>query len=99
MSERQKYTQSRVTWRGIDVEIRHCRAWCTLTGISHVEVMSTGRVPLPITETGYRSQFTAPENVAQYGTVESYVLAWLDHSSQSRDWKIRETEARQLFLF
>jgi hypothetical protein len=39
--------------------------------------------PLPITETGYRSHFTAPETAAPFGGPVAYVIAWLDEESET----------------
>lgn len=93
------YDLTRATWRGIRLEIRHCRTWSKAAGIDHIEVVSGERAPLPITETGYRSHFIMPEAIAEFGTPVEYILAWLDHAAQSKDWKQSEAEARQLSLF
>ncbi len=99
MSNQQNYTVSRITWCGIPVEIRHCRNWCAMVGTDHIEVESMDRVPLPITGTGYKSYFIAPERIAEIGTATDYVLAWLEHESQSEAWKRAKAAARQLSLF
>jgi hypothetical protein len=99
MNARQKYEVSRDMWRGIDLEIRHCRQWCAITGLDHIEVRSRDRVSLPITETGYRSHFIAPEQIAEFGTAAEYVLAWIDRASQSQKWKQKDADTRQLPLF
>ena len=99
MSSKETYEISRVTWRGIALEIRHCRNWCAIVGMDHIEVESAHRVALPITETGYRSHFIVPERIDEFGEAVGYVLAWLDHESRSREWRRREADARQLSLF
>lgn len=73
-----------ITWRGIDIEI-------TFTperfGISdHIELRSAGRVPLPVTETGYRSNFLPCDHVAEYGGAVAFVTAWLDHEATQTGW-------------
>jgi hypothetical protein len=84
-------------WRGVALEIAHMT--CSYAGIDHIEIMSAGRVPLPITETGYKSLFIDPEPVTHAGGAEGFVLAWLDHEATSAAWKRYEAEDRQLSLF
>ena len=93
------YIVSHADWRVIGLEIRHCVNWCAMVGMDHIEVISAERVPLPITETGYKSLFIPPERIAEFGSATDYVLAWLDHAAEAESWKGREAEARQLSLF
>ena len=84
-------------WRGIPLDIYHTPdRFC---GMDHLEVMSEGRVPLPITDTGYVSQLAWPERLEQFGGPVEFVLAWLDDEAGRSDWKRREEEGRQLSLF
>jgi hypothetical protein len=94
-----RYVVTRATWRGIDLEIRHFATWSKAAGIDHIEVISDHRKPLPITETGYKSLFIMPEYIAEKGTAQDYVLAWLDHEAKSRTWKRYQADTRQLSLF
>jgi len=94
-----RYAVSRADWRGIGLEIRHCANWCAMVGMDHIELVSIERVPLPITQTGYKSHFISPERIAEIGTPVEYALAWLDHEAESAEWKKVEFEARQLSLF
>ena len=93
------YIVTRATWRGIMLEIRHFPTWSKAADIDHIEVISDQRQPLPITETGYKSLFIRPEYIAEKGTAQDYVLAWLDHEAESETWKRLQSEARQLTLF
>lgn len=93
------YIVSRVAWRGIGLDVRHCGNWCAMVGIDHIEIVSAERVPLPITGTGYKSHFISPERIAEIGTPVEYVMAWLDHAAESAEWKNAEFESRQLSLF
>jgi hypothetical protein len=95
--KRAKYDAFNATWCGIELTIRHLAG--RFEGMDHIEVISTGRVALPVTETGYRSLFILPERVAEIGTPSEYVLAWLNHEAQSESWKRIEAEARQLSPF
>ena len=71
------------------------------TATAHLEIESIGpeRAPLPITDTGYRSHFTAPDTVAAYGGPVAFVEAWLETESQAPNWRHEEQERRQLTLF
>jgi len=86
-----------VEWRGIALEIGYISK--RFGGMDHVEVRSAESVPLPITETGYRSLFISSERLEEYDGPKTYVLAWLDHEAQSAVWKRHEADRRQLSLF
>ena len=83
-----------IIWRGIDLQIiYHPHSFC---GYAHLEIQSTKpRVPLPITETGYRSHFLPREAVEQSGGPVDCITRWLDTAAQSRVWKAREMDLRQ----
>ena len=86
-----------VEWRGIALEIGYIAK--RFAGMDHIEVRSAECVPLPITETGYRSLFILPERLEEYDDPETYVLAWLDYAANCKTWKQKEEAARQLLLF
>ena len=67
------------------------------TGYDHVELRADQR--LPVTQTGYRSHFLHPEELAQFDGVEDFVRQWLDEASTSRVWQKHLKESRQLSLF
>lgn len=60
--------------------------------MGHLQFESTApeKAPLPITKTGYHSQFTAPQAVASFGSLVAFVLAWLDEKSETPAWRERE---------
>lgn len=95
----------RMDWNGISIDIRWEPNWLNLTSsgwdTGHLEIESIApeRAPLPITETGYRSHFTAPDTVAAYGGPVGYVEVWLETESQAPDWRNHETAQRQFSLF
>jgi len=93
-----RYTVFRAEWRGIRLKIRHSPMWSKAVEIDHIEVVSDKRVPLPITETGYKSHFLTLKQIADFGTPVYYVMAWLDHAAQSETWKRYEAASRQLSL-
>jgi len=92
------------TWHGTEIEIRWEPNWLNISAgmdMAHLEIESITpeRAPLPITDTGYRSHFTAPETVAAYGGPVSFVEAWLETESQAPDWRNQEQARRQFSLF
>jgi hypothetical protein len=54
--------------------------------------------PLPVTETGYRSEFVAHEVIETAGGVSSYVRSWLDREAKTKAWDRLEFKWRQLEL-
>jgi hypothetical protein len=94
-----RYAEFAITWRGIALNVRHCPDWSRSCGIAHIEVISLERLPLPITETGYKSHFIHHDQRAEIGTPVEFVIAWLDHDAESTAWKKAEFESRQLSLF
>jgi hypothetical protein len=94
------YTEQNVTWRGINLKVRHCPRWLDRPGefvTQHIEVVAEGREPLPITETGYRSCFlNGAGAIKEWGDDPvKFVFDWLDKEAQSPNWKVQ----RQLDLF
>lgn len=94
-----RYQTTRATWRGIDIEIRHCPMWSRAAEIDHIEVISEDHQALPITETGYRSLFIKPEYIDAFGTATAYVLGWLDEEAKSPDWAHKESDSKQMSMF
>jgi hypothetical protein len=93
-------------WNGIAIAITYEPDWLNCSRDSgldtaHLEIraISPEGVPLPITETGYRSHFTNAETVASYGGPVAFVLAWLDEEANTPAWRRRAAAARQLSLF
>ena len=93
-------------WNSIGLQITWEPSWLNLgdclghdMGHLQVESIAPEKAPLPITETGYRSHFTAPMTVASFGGPVAFVLAWLDEESQTAAWREREQAARQPSLF
>lgn len=82
-----------ITWRGIVLAVTFTPERFGL--VEHLEITAADRRPLPITETGYRSQFMACGTVAEHGGAVAYVTAWLDHEAARTGW----TGAQQLSLF
>lgn len=103
----ERYEIHTLEWRGIVLEVRYCPDWLDcyreIYGhpLAHVEIeaLEPTRVPLPVTETGYRSHFTSPEEIAEAGGPVPFVRAALDQAAEDPAWKEREAAARQHSLF
>jgi hypothetical protein len=78
----------RFIWQSIEVEVAYDPQFCGI--IAHLEIKSINpeRAPLPITKSGYRSNF-CPCGVieAQEGGVVEQVIAWLDEEAQKPEWQ------------
>lgn len=90
----------RFTWQGIEIEAIYTPLkWDT---IAHLEVraIKPERAPLPITETGYRSNFHQPGTIeGQGGDVVAQVTAWLDEEAAKPAWRHYVEASRQGELF
>ena len=60
---------------------------------------SRDNVPLPITQTGYRSHFTSSAAVTSAGGPVNYALAWLAAKADTPQWRAHEAATNQLTLF
>jgi hypothetical protein len=55
-------------------------------------------VPLPVTETGYRSHFFHPEELALFDDVEDFVRQWLaEHDGPEYRAKLDSSKQMELF--
>lgn len=96
-----------ITWNGIRIEITYrpdtSPAFRHSYGqpLDHLEIRSLApeREPLPITDTGYLSHFTARNVIEEGGGPAALVLAWLDHYAQSPVWQAKQISRQQLDLF
>jgi hypothetical protein len=93
-----------IEWQGYRIQVAYQPNW--LGGASHLAVahfdittIEPPRAPLPITETGYRSHFLHPDEVAAHGGPEAFVKAWLDAKAQHVGWKTVHAANQQLDLF
>jgi len=87
-------------WEGIEIEVIY---WPLKWGAtSHLEIRSLvpERARLPITETGYKSHFFAPESVdLEIKSIAEMVLEWLDSEVKSESWLRYIEDSRQGDLF
>jgi len=101
------YETHRLQWNGITIDVQYCRSWLDcyeeIYGypLAHltIEAIDPERAPLPITETGFRSHFTRPDEIAAAGGPVAFVRTALDEAAQASAWIDREAAARQMSLF
>ena len=84
--------QHKITWRGIALTITFTPDWLNVA--DHLEIETEARVPLPVTETGYRSHFMPVGSIAAYGGPVAFATGWLDHEAKRVGWS-----GAQLSLF
>jgi hypothetical protein len=89
----------RLTWRHAQLEVRHTPDYLG-EGSHHIEVIvkAPKGAPIPITHTGYRSQFVEREELKAAGGAVAYVRDWLDREARQKAWEAIEFKWRQLEL-
>lgn len=93
MNDENPYQTFLLVWNLIEIEITYnpdySEATRRISGyrLAHLQLTSKDRVPLPMTETGYRSHFTAAKSIEAFESPIDFVKAWLTESEQSKQWK------------
>lgn len=99
-------TRSEIVWRDpvstlvVRLRITHSRDYLGM-GQDHIEVetLAPKKAALPISDTGYRSHFMSPLELADASGPVTFVTAWLDREAHSKDWQKRQTVRAQGDLF
>jgi hypothetical protein len=73
-----------IVWRGITVEITFNPKEFGMA--DHIELRGADKTPLPVTETGYRSNFLSRGHVAAHRGAVEFVTAWLDYEAGRLNW-------------
>lgn len=76
--------QHKITWRGIALTISFTPDWLSVA--DHLEIETEERIPLPVTETGYRSHFMTRGSIKSYGGPVAFVTDWLDDEAKRLGW-------------
>ena len=99
-SKERAYEVYTFIWQGIEIELCY---WPLKWGvISHLEIRSIlpEGAQLPITETGFKSQFFQPDSIELIdGSIVEKVVQWLDDMAQSKQWIEYVENSRQGELF
>ena len=88
-------------WQGIGINLDYQHDWLGqyknhgLHHISHIEIRSADKQPLPITDTGYLSHFFEPREIDPVAEI----MEWLDLRAQSKEWKKYIEDSHQMSLF
>lgn len=87
---------STINWEDISIDLSHHQQ--RFGGpFDHLELRASER--LPVTETGYRSHFIAPAELALWASPEAFVIDWLNDAAKHPDWQEYRQQSRQLNLF
>ena len=97
----------RLDWQRIVVSVSYEADWLGMSksfpegAVSHLEIeaVSPERAVLPVTDTGYHSQFLRCGTVEGAGGPAAYAKAWLDEAAKAPAWRRKDAESRQLSLF
>lgn len=102
MTKKQSLT---IVWRdpvsGTPTQIRIGYTPDYFAGTDHLElqVLKPKDAKLPVTETGYRSQFLKPHEATQAGGLQAYVEAWLNREAEKPAWRKAQGAVQQGDLF
>jgi hypothetical protein len=88
---------STIVWEGIEIEVTYAAK--SILNRAHLELRIPTKESIPVTETGYRSEFLEPGLVEEQGGPAAYTRAWLDYMAGSREWQDYVLKNRQLSLF
>ncbi|MBL7681776.1 MAG: hypothetical protein JNK00_00330 [Flavipsychrobacter sp.] len=92
-----------ITWNNIPIEIEYnpdySKAYMEFNGYALAHIGIKADRPLPITSTGYKSQFIAEPLVAEFGLVTEFVITLLNEAALGADWQKLQAEQAQLNLF
>lgn len=75
-----------IEWQNIQIKITHIPKKFIV--VDHIEIKSIDppNARLPMTDTGYKSDYPSIETMEHYKDATEYVLAWLEHDAKSKEW-------------
>ena len=91
-----KTTKHALVWRAIMLEIQHTPKYFDHADHLELFVKKPKGARVPITDTGYRSEFVDPETLATAGGPVLYFQQWLDREAATKKWRAAELKAAQL---
>lgn len=103
---RNRLYKQRILWNRIAIEIVFEPDWLGAAGtmpheaLAHLQLRSIrpDRVPLPVSETGYRSAFLPAATVYRAGGPVAYARQWLNTEAASPRWQAFQETAGQYIL-
>ena len=83
-------------WEGVAIAVVHTPQ--AFSGpFDHIELRA--EEILPVTETGYRSHFIHPEQLALFGDIPTFVTDWLNEWAKDPKWHERKFQSQQMEPF
>ncbi|WP_299829371.1 hypothetical protein [uncultured Roseobacter sp.] len=73
-----------ITWRNIEIEITYTPDKFGL--VDHIELHFDKRLSLPVSDTGYRSNFIPIGTIKAQGGAVQFVTKWLDREVKRTGW-------------
>ena len=86
-----------IKWQNLPIRVTYRPQYSE--GITHVEIYSGDKVPLPITQTGYKSHFFLSDTPPSINEIVEWVLDWLNKDAQSKEWQDYLIQSKQMDLF
>jgi len=96
---KRRITKHKLIWQGVALAVSYEPE--SFASHAHLElrVLAPEGVPIPVTETGYRSHFLPRGYVEQAGGPVAYVRSWLEREAPSPAYRYALARWRQLELF
>ena len=86
-------------WRGITCRVKHTPRYFDYADHVELFVVRLKGAILPITDTGYRSEFLSAAELASAGGALAFITTLLEREAKTKRWQKRDFESRQLRLF
>ena len=79
-------------WRGITCRVKHTPRYFDYADHVELFVVRPKGAILPITETGYRSEFLSADELAASGGAVALMTALIDREAKTKRWQKRDFE-------
>ena len=96
---KRRVTKHKLIWRGVTIAVSYEPE--SFASHAHLElrVLAPEGIPIPVTETGYRSHFLPRGHVEDAGGPVAYVQQWLERELGNPTYKRALARWRQMELF
>jgi len=97
----------KTVWQDIAIEVAYTPDWLNQAnkypeaGYAHIEVRSIEpeKIPLPITETGYKSEFIHDSCIDGLDDAVAFIIDQLEEGAKAPVWQAYVEQQRQYTLF
>lgn len=86
-----------VVWDGITIEVEFSPH--DIMNHEHLQLRVPSKHLIPVTDTGYRSEFLTKGTCEKHGGPKAYVHFWLDGAAKSTTYRKQKAQGQQLQLF